>query len=69
MIFPIFVTVVVSLVAPDAAPLIASLMLGNLLRESLVVDRLSKSAQNEIINVATLFLGLAIGATMKAESF
>jgi oxaloacetate decarboxylase beta subunit len=67
--FPIVVTVVVSLVAPDAAPLIASLMLGNLLRESLVVDRLSKSAQNELINIATLFLGLAIGATMKAESF
>jgi len=69
VIFPIFVTVIVSLVAPDAAPLIASLMLGNLLRESLVVDRLSKAAQNEIINTATLFLGLAIGATMKAESF
>lgn len=69
VIFPIFVTVIVSLVAPDAAPLIASLMLGNLLRESLVVDRLSKAAQNEIINIATLFLGLAIGATMKAESF
>jgi carboxybiotin decarboxylase len=69
VVFPVFVTVGVSLVAPDAAPLIASLMLGNLLRESLVVDRLSKSAQNEIINTATLFLGLAIGATMKAESF
>jgi len=69
VVFPIFVTLVVSLAAPDAAPLIASLMLGNLLRESLVVDRLSKAAQNEIINVATLFLGLAIGATMKAESF
>jgi oxaloacetate decarboxylase beta subunit len=69
VVFPVFVTVAVSLVAPDAAPLIASLMLGNLLRESLVVDRLSKSAQNEIINIATLFLGLAIGATMKAESF
>ncbi len=69
VIFPIFVTVVVSLVAPDAAPLIASLMLGNLLRESLVVDRLSKSAQNELINIATLFLGLAIGSTMKAETF
>ncbi len=69
VVFPIFVTLVVSLVAPDAAPLIASLMLGNLLRESLVVDRLSKAAQNEIINIATLFLGLAIGATMKAESF
>ena len=69
VVFPILVTLVVSLVAPDAAPLIASLMLGNLLRESLVVDRLSKAAQNEIINISTLFLGLAIGATMKAESF
>lgn len=69
VIFPVFVTIVVSLVAPDAAPLIASLMLGNLMRESLVVDRLSKSAQNELINIATLFLGLAIGSTMKAASF
>lgn len=69
VVFPIFVTFIVSLAAPDAAPLIASLMLGNLLRESLVVDRLSKAAQNEIINIATLFLGLAIGSTMKAESF
>jgi len=49
--------------------LIAALMLGNVLREASVVDRLSKSAQNEIINIATLFLGLAIGATMTAESF
>lgn len=69
VLFPIFVTIVVSLLAPDAAPLIATLMLGNLLRESGVVDRLNKSAQNEIINIATLFLGLAIGATMTAESF
>lgn len=69
MIFPLVVTVVVSIIAPDAAPLIATLMLGNLLRESGVVDRLSKAAQNEIINIATLFLGLAIGATMTAESF
>ncbi len=69
IIFPIFVTVIVSLVAPDAAPLMAALMLGNLLRESLVVDRLSKAAQNEIINIATLFLGLAIGSTMTAQSF
>ena len=69
VIFPVFVTIVVSLVAPDAAPLIASLMLGNLLRESLVVDRLSKSVQNELINIATLFLGLAIGATMRADTF
>ncbi len=67
--FPIIVTLVVSLVAPSAAPLIATLMLGNLLRESGVVDRLSKAAQNEIINIATLFLGLAIGSTMTAANF
>lgn len=69
ILFPLVVTVVVSIIAPDAAPLIATLMLGNLLKESGVVDRLSKSAQNEIINITTLFLGLAIGATMTAESF
>ncbi len=67
--FPVIVTLVVSLVAPSAAPLIATLMLGNLLRESGVVDRLSKAAQNEIINIATLFLGLAIGSTMTASNF
>lgn len=69
VLFPIIVTIVVSLLAPDAAPLIATLMLGNLLRESGVVDRLSKAAQNEIINIATLFLGLSIGATMTADKF
>ncbi len=69
IIFPLAVTVIISLIAPDAAPLIATLMLGNLLKESGVVDRLDKSAQNEIINVATLFLGLAIGSTMTANSF
>ncbi|MEW6030396.1 MAG: sodium ion-translocating decarboxylase subunit beta [Chloroflexota bacterium] len=67
--FPIVVTVIVSLIAPSAAPLIAALMLGNILREALVVERLSKAAQNEIINIATLFLGLSIGATMTAERF
>ncbi|RIK25297.1 MAG: sodium ion-translocating decarboxylase subunit beta [Anaerolineae bacterium] len=67
--FPVVVTIAVSLIAPSAAPLIAALMLGNLLREAGVVDRLSKAAQNEIINIATLFLGLAIGATMTAEKF
>lgn len=67
--FPIIVTIIVSLIAPDAAPLIATLMLGNLLKESGVVDRLSKSAQNEMINIATLFLGLTIGATMTGASF
>jgi oxaloacetate decarboxylase beta subunit len=69
IIFPIVVTIVISILAPTAAPLIAALMLGNLLRESGVVDRLNKSAQNEIINIATLFLGLTIGGTMTAESF
>ncbi|MEI6289913.1 MAG: sodium ion-translocating decarboxylase subunit beta [Chloroflexota bacterium] len=67
--FPIVVTIAVSLVAPAAAPLIATLMLGNLLREAGVVDRLSKAAQNEIINISTLFLGLAIGGTMTAAKF
>src|SRR5512133_3326813 len=67
--FPIIVTIAVSLVAPAAAPLIAALMLGNLLKEAGVVDRLNKAAQNEIINIATLFLGLSIGATMTAEKF
>lgn len=69
VVFPIVVTVVISLLAPDAAPLIASLMLGNLIKESGVIDRLNKSVQNEIINVSTLFLGLAIGATMTSEKF
>jgi oxaloacetate decarboxylase beta subunit len=69
VVFPVAVTVVVSLIAPDAAPLIATLMLGNLLRESRVVDRLSKAAQHEIINVSTLLLGLAIGSTMTAAAF
>ncbi len=69
VLFPLIVTVVISLIAPDAAPLIATLMLGNLLRVSGVVDRLNKAAQNEIINIATLFLGLAIGSTMVASSF
>src|SRR5512136_804456 len=69
VLFPLIVTVVISLIAPDAAPLIATLMLGNLLRVSGVVDRLNKAAQNEIINIATLFLGLAIGSTMTADKF
>ncbi|HLO34386.1 MAG TPA: sodium ion-translocating decarboxylase subunit beta [Anaerolineales bacterium] len=67
--FPIVLTLVVGLIVPEATPLISMLMLGNLLKVSGVVDRLSKSAQNEIINIATLFLGLTIGATMSAESF
>ncbi|MCX8061117.1 MAG: sodium ion-translocating decarboxylase subunit beta [Anaerolineales bacterium] len=69
VIFPIGVTILVSILVPEAAPLISMLMLGNLLKESGVVERLSQSAQNELINISTLFLGLAIGSTMKAESF
>ncbi|MEI8132160.1 MAG: sodium ion-translocating decarboxylase subunit beta [Leptolinea sp.] len=69
VLFPIVVTVVVSLIAPKASPLIASLMFGNLIRESGVVDRLSNTAQNELANLTTLFLGLAIGATMEGVNF
>jgi len=67
--FPILVTLAVGLLVPAATPLISMLMLGNLLRESGVVDRLSRAAQNEILNVATLFLGLTIGSTMSAPAF
>ena len=69
LLFPVILTLVVGLLVPEATPLISMLMLGNLLKVSGVVDRLSKAAQNEIINVVTLFLGLAIGATMEAASF
>jgi sodium ion-translocating decarboxylase beta subunit len=69
ILFPIIITVVVSLLSPKAAPLIATLMFGNLMRESGVVERLSKSAQNEIANVTTIFLGLAIGSTMTGSNF
>lgn len=69
VLFPVLVTLVVGLLVPAATPLISMLMLGNLLRESGVVDRLSKSAQNEIANIATLLLGITIGATMTAQSF
>jgi len=69
IVFPILLTLVVGLLVPDATPLISMLMFGNLLKVSGVVDRLSKAAQNEIINVSTLFLGLTIGGTMSAGAF
>lgn len=69
ILFPIVVTIVISLLAPVASPLISTLMLGNLMRETGVVDRLSKAAQNEIANIATLFLGLCIGGTMEGNNF
>ncbi len=67
--FPLLVTIAVGILVPKAAPLIGALMLGNLLREARVVPRLVHAAENEIINVATLFLGLVIGSTMTARSF
>ncbi|MGE5485440.1 MAG: sodium ion-translocating decarboxylase subunit beta [Ignavibacteriales bacterium] len=69
IIFPVVVAIVVSLLLPMVAPLIAMLMLGNLFRECGVVDRLSKTAQNELINIVTIFLATSVGATMSAESF
>ena len=69
VLFPIIVIILGSLIAPKASPLIGMLMFGNLLREVGVVDRLSLSAQNELINVTTIFLGLTVGSTMTAESF
>lgn len=69
ILFPIVVTLLTGAIAPQASPLIGFLMFGNLMRESGVVDRLVKSASNEIANVATIFLGITIGATMVGESF
>lgn len=69
ILFPIIVTIVVGTLVPFATPLIGMLMLGNLMRESKVVERLVGSASNELANVVTLFLGLAIGSTMVGESF
>lgn len=69
IVFPIIVTVLGSLLLPSAAPLLGMLMLGNLFRESMVVDRLDKTAQNELINIITIFLGVTVGATAQAENF
>lgn len=69
MIFPIVVTIVVALIVPDAVSLVGMLMLGNLIKESGVADRLCKVAQNGLMNVITIFLGLTVGATAKAETF
>lgn len=69
IIFPIVVTILVSLLLPSVAPLIGMLMLGNLFRESGVVNRLSDTAQNAMINIITIFLGVTVGATANAKSF
>ena len=67
IIFPIAVTVIIALLVPSAAPLVGMLMLGNLFKESGVVDRLCKTAQNELMNIITIFLGISVGATTVAS--
>jgi oxaloacetate decarboxylase beta subunit len=69
IIFPIMVTLVTIFLIPDAAPLVGMLMFGNLVKEAGVVDRLSKTAANELINIVTILLGLCVGATMNADTF
>ena len=69
ILFPIFVTAICVLLLPSAAPLIGMLMLGNLFRESGVVERLSKTAQNELMNIITILLGVTVGATANAHTF
>jgi oxaloacetate decarboxylase beta subunit len=69
VIFPIVVTIFVAWLVPSASPLVGSLMLGNLLTESGVCDRLSKTVQNELMNIVTIFLGISVGATATAKTF
>lgn len=69
VIFPIIVTIVIALILPSVLPLVGMLMLGNLFRESGVVQRLSDTAQNAMINIITIFLGVSVGSTTNAETF
>lgn len=69
ILFPLATSLVILLMVPKAAPLVAMFMIGNLFRESRVVERLTLCAQNELLNIATIFLGVAVGATMSAENF
>ena len=69
IIFPIIITVIVTLLLPSAAPLIGCLMFGNLMKECGVVERLSKTVQNELMNIVVIFLGITVGATATAEAF
>ncbi|MBQ8507361.1 MAG: sodium ion-translocating decarboxylase subunit beta [Clostridia bacterium] len=69
VIFPIMVTIVVSLLLPDAASLVGMLMFGNLMKVSGVVERITKTASNELINIVTIFLGLTVGATTNGQTF
>ncbi len=69
IIFPIVITVIISLLLPSAAPLVGCLMFGNLMKECGVVERLSKTVQNELMNIVVIFLGITVGATATAEAF
>ena len=69
IIFPIVVTILVALLLPSAVPLVGCLMLGNLFKESGAVERLNRTAQNELMNIVTIFLGITVGATATAETF
>lgn len=69
IVFPVLVTIVVALILPDAAALVGMLMLGNLMKESGVVDRICKTAQNELMNIITIFLGVTVGATTNGATF
>jgi sodium ion-translocating decarboxylase beta subunit len=69
IIYPLVATVIICLIVPPVAPLIGLFMIGNLFRECKVVERLLKTSQNELLNIVTIFLGLAVGSTMQAESF
>ena len=69
IVFPIVAAIVIILLVPASAPLVAMFMLGNLFREAKVVERLTHASQNELLNIVTIFLGLPVGATMNAENF
>lgn len=69
MVFPVLAAIVIMLLVPASAPLISMFMLGNLFREAKVVERLNDAAQNALMNIVTIFLGISVGATMKAEMF
>lgn len=69
IMFPVIVVIIIAIFLPDAAPLVGMLMLGNLFKESGVVERLSKTAQNELMNIITIFLGITVGATASGQNF
>lgn len=69
IIFPVIVVILIAIFLPDAAPLVGMLMLGNLFKESGVVDRIAKAAQNELMNIITIFLGTTVGATASGQNF